>query len=125
MINIIVIYELNKMKGTNLGEFQELVLLTIGVLYPLAYGVGIKEEIHTQTGRKVTLSTVHAALNRLEKKALITSDFGEATQMRGGKRKRYFTITAFGVKTLSETRAQRDQLWNAIPEQVFQVNWQL
>ncbi len=113
------------MKGTNLGEFQELVLLTIGVLYPEAYGVGIKEEILSKTGRKVTLSTVHAALNRLEKKNLITSDFGEATKMRGGKRKRYFTITAFGIKTLNETRAQRDLLWNAIPEQVFQVNWQL
>lgn len=113
------------MKGTNLGEFQELVLLTIGVLYPEAYGVGIKEEILAKTGRKVTLSTVHAALNRMEKKGLISSDFGEATSIRGGKRKRYFTITAYGLKTLSETRAQRDLLWNAIPEQVFQVNWQV
>lgn len=110
------------MKGTNLGEFQELVLLTIGTLYPEAYGVGIKDEIKETTGRKVTLSTVHAALNRLEKKGLITSVFGEATKIRGGKRKRYFTITAHGIKTLQETRAQRDQLWNAIPGQVFQVN---
>ena len=111
------------MKGTNLGEFQELVLLTIGVLYPEAYGVGIKDEIREKTGRKVTLSTVHAALNRLEKKGLISSSFGEATKMRGGKRKRYFTISAAGVKTLQDVKAQREELWNAIPSQVFQVNW--
>lgn len=110
------------MKGTNLGEFQELVLLTIGTLYPEAYGVGIKDEIKNTTTRSVTLSTVHAALNRLEKKGLIESKFGEATNIRGGKRKKYFTITAYGLKTLQDTRAQRDQLWNAIPEQVFQVN---
>ncbi|MFY0591368.1 PadR family transcriptional regulator [Roseivirga sp.] len=112
------------MKGTNLGEFQELVMLTIGVLYPEAYGVAIKDEIREKTGRKVTLSTVHAALNRLEKKSLIESSFGEATKIRGGKRKKYFTITAYGLKTLQETRDQRDQFWNAMPEQVFQVNWQ-
>ncbi len=111
------------MKGTNLGEFQELVLLTIGTLYPEAYGVGIKDEIKHTTARSVTLSTVHAALNRLEKKGLIESTFGEATNIRGGKRKKYFTITAYGLKTLQDSRAQRDQLWNAIPEQVFQVNW--
>ncbi|OEK03527.1 PadR family transcriptional regulator [Roseivirga sp. 4D4] len=113
------------MKGTNLGEFQELVLLTIGTLYPEAYGVGIKDEIREKTGRKVTLSTVHAALNRLEKKGLVQSSFGEATKIRGGKRKKYFTITAYGIKALEETREQREQLWNAIPKQVFQINWSL
>ncbi len=113
------------MKGTNLGEFQELVLLTIGTLYPEAYGVGIKDEIREKTGRKVTLSTVHAALNRLEKKGLVQSSFGEATKIRGGKRKKYFTITSYGIKALEETRAQREQLWNAIPKQVFQINWSL
>ncbi len=110
------------MKGTHLGEFQELVLLSIGVLYPEAYGVGIKEEIYAKTGRKVTLSTVHAALNRLEKKELIKSELGEATKIRGGKRKRYLTITAYGIKMLSESRAQREQFWNAIPKIVFDVN---
>lgn len=110
------------MKGTNLGEFQELVLLTIGVLYPEAYGVGIKEEIYVKTNRKVTLSTIHAALNRLEKKGLIKSELGESTAIRGGKRKRYLKITAFGIKMLSESRAQREELWSAIPQIVFDVN---
>ena len=47
------------MKGTYLGEFEELVLLTVGVLFGNAYGVSIKEEVEAQSGRKVTLSTVH------------------------------------------------------------------
>ena len=109
------------MKGTNLGEFQELVLLTIGALYPEAYGVGIKEEIKARTGRGVTLSTVHAALNRMEKKGLIKSELGEATSIRGGKRKRYFTITSYGVKVLSDVKAQREALWNSIPDIVFKA----
>lgn len=111
------------MKGTNLGEFQELVLLTIGALYPEAYGVGIKEEIKSRTGRSVTLSTVHAALNRMEKKGLIKSELGEATSIRGGKRKRYFTITSYGVKALSDVKAQREALWNSIPDIVFKAQF--
>lgn len=111
------------MKGTNLGEFQELILLTIGALHPEAYGVGIKEEILNQTGRKVTLSTVHAALVRLEEKGFVKSEFGEATNMRGGKRKRYFTITAYGVKILAEAKQQREALWNSMPDVVFKLDF--
>lgn len=111
------------MKGTNLGEFQELILLTIGALHPEAYGVAIKEEVHNQTGRKVTLSTVHAALNRLEEKGYVKSEFGEATSMRGGKRKRFFTITAYGVKALAEAKEQRETLWNSMPDVVFKLDF--
>lgn len=111
------------MKGTNLGEFQELVLLTIGILYPEAYGVSIKEEILSQTGREVTLSTVHAALVRLEEKGFVKSEFGEATSMRGGKRKKYFTITATGVRMLTESKEQRESLWNSLPDIVFKLEF--
>ena len=109
------------MKGTNLGEFEELVRLTVGVLFPEAYGVGIKKEIYTQTHRKVALSAVHAALHRLEEKGYLQSCFGEATPQRGGKRKKYFTITAFGCQALEESRAWRERLWRAIPAIVFQT----
>lgn len=110
------------MKGTNIGEFEELVLLTIGALHPTAYGVSIKNEIANFTGRKVTLSTVHSALNRLETKGLVTNSMGEATGKRGGKRKKFFTITAFGAKTLTIARSQREAIWNLIPETALQVN---
>lgn len=112
------------MKGTNLGEFQELILLTIGSLHPEAYGVSIKEEILNQTGRSVTLSTVHSALVRLEEKGYVKSEFGEATSIRGGKRKRYFVITAAGVKMLAEAKEQREALWDSLPEVVFKLDLQ-
>lgn len=111
------------MKGTNLGEFQELILLTIGTLHPEAYGVSIKDEILSQTGREVTLSTVHAALVRLEEKGFVKSEFGEATNIRGGKRKKYFTITSLGVKMLSEAKEQRESLWNSLPDIVFKLEF--
>lgn len=104
------------MKGTHLGEFEELILLSVGILYPKAYGVGIKKEILNQTGRKVTLSTIHSALHRLEKKGMLTSHFGEATGKRGGKRKKYFNLTAFGKRSLIEVKELREQMWRTLPE---------
>ena len=107
------------MKGTNLGEFEELVMLTVGTLYPEAYGVSVKNEIRRQTDRKVTLSTVHATLNRLENKGYLDSNFGPATKERGGKRKRLFTITSSGVRQLEAARTWRDRLWRSIPKMAF------
>jgi len=107
------------MKGTNLGEFQELVMLTVGMLYEDAYGVSIKDEIKRQTGRTVTLSTVHAALNRLEDKGFLVSWMGEATEERGGRPKRLFRITAYGKQALEESRLVRNRMWELIP----QVAW--
>ena len=102
------------MKGTNIGEFEELVMLAVGILHPHAYGVGIKEEIFLQTERNVTLSTIHSALHRLEKKGLLDSNFGEATNIRGGKRKKYFTITAFGARCLKDAHELRDNMYRTI-----------
>ena len=69
--------------------------------------------------RKVTLSAVHSALHRLEKKGFVESELGEATGERGGKRKRIFTITNFGRKALSEARSIREQLWKEMPSLAF------
>ena len=104
------------MKGINIGEFEELILLTVGVLYPEAYGVVIKNEISDRTDRSPKLSAVHAGLQRLQDKGLLKSEFGEATKVRGGKRKKLFQITAQGSKVLSETRVVRNELWNEIPK---------
>lgn len=104
------------MKGINIGEFEELILLTVGVLYPEAYGVGIKNEISERTDRRPKLSAVHAGLQRLQDKGLLKSEFGEATKVRGGKRKKLFQITAQGSKVLAETRAVRNELWDEIPK---------
>ena len=109
------------MKGTHLGEFEELVLLTIAMLLNEAYSVAICEEIEKHTGRKVKLGVVHAVLNRLEDKGYISSHLGEATKKRGGRRKRFFSITQAGKSAVRKSKEQRDQLWNLIPQAVWQM----
>ena len=109
------------MKRYQLGEFEEIVLLTVGVLYPEAYGVAIKDEIEERTERKVSVGALQSALIRMEKKGYLSSRHGESSPQRGGKPKRFFAITAYGRKVLEHTRDIRTELWNAIPETAFQV----
>ena len=104
------------MKGSNLGEFEELVLLTIAGLVNEAYSVAICDELEKHTGRSAKLGVVHSVLNRLEGKGFIKSKMGEATQVRGGKRKRYYSITSAGKAALIKSREVRDQLWSIIPD---------
>ncbi|MBC8153038.1 MAG: helix-turn-helix transcriptional regulator [Bacteroidetes bacterium] len=99
-----------------LGEFEELVLLTVAVLEGQAYGVTIAAELKQRTSRTISLSGVHIALYRLEEKGFVHSELGGATASRGGRRKRLFTITAVGKRTLSDLREVRNELWNAIPK---------
>ena len=110
------------MKGENLGEFEEVVLLTIAALLDEAYSVAICDHIAEQTGRKVKLGVVHAVLNRMEKKGYIQSELGEPTSARGGKRKRFFKITHAGKVALLNSKEQRDRLWHAIPQSIFNGN---
>ena len=103
------------MKGTNLGEFEELVLLTIAALVNDAYSVGICDELEKHTGRTVKLGVVHAVLNRLEEKGLVKSKLGEATNVRGGKRKRYYSITSAGKAGLLKAKEVRDHVVEHYP----------
>ncbi|NII24803.1 PadR family transcriptional regulator [Pseudoflavitalea sp. X16] len=107
------------MSQYHLGEFEEIVLLTVAILNGEAYGVSIIEEIESRVDRNVSLGAIQTVLKRLEDKELVQSAFGEATKVRGGKRKRYYTITAEGQKTLRQTKEQRLSLWNAIPKIVL------
>lgn len=107
------------MKGTNLGEFEELVLLTIASLLTDAYSVNIVDEMERVTGRSTKLGVVHAVLNRLEEKGFISSELGEPTKERGGRRKRFFSVTHAGKVALLRAREQREELWRAIPDVVF------
>lgn len=107
------------MKGVNLGEFEELILLTVGALYEEAYGVSIMDEIKDKTGRGVNISAVHTALKRLEEKGFVQSHMGGATKSRGGRRKRYFVLTAAGKLTLDQAQEVRMQFYNRIPEVIF------
>ena len=102
------------MKRTYLGEFEEIVLLTVAVLEGGAYGVALTHEIIEQTGRSVRLNQIHAALQRLEDKGMVKSEMGEPTAERGGRRKRLFTVTAYGRRTLQEIQEVRMTLWNRL-----------
>lgn len=108
------------MKGTNLGEFEELVLLTVGILYDDAYSVAIQRELNRQTGRKVTISSVHAAVYRLEEKGLLKSRMGEMSNTRGGKRKRLFTISQSGRIALDTASDLRNRMRSQIPQIAFE-----
>ena len=98
------------MKGY-LGEFEELVLLTIAVLKDDAYGITIKENIEQRTDRSLSIGALHSTITRLEEKGFIKSWLGEPTQIRGGRRKRYFELTQSGKVALYEVKTLRDELW--------------
>lgn len=109
------------MKKYQLGEFEEVVTLTVGVLYGDAYGVSIKNEIETRLSRKVSVGALQTALKRLEEKGYLKSHEGEATQERAGRPKRYFVITALGKKALEFSKTTREELWNSIPKVALNV----
>ena len=103
------------MKGTYLGEFEELVLLAVAALSGDAYGVTIGTMIEEQANRSVTISTIHNVLYRLEKKGFVKSELGGATAERGGRNKRLFTITETGQAVLVQSKEIRSRMWNNIP----------
>lgn len=102
-----------------LGEFEEIVMLAVGILYKDAYGVAIIDEIESRLNRKVSIGALQTVLRRLEEKGYLASEFGEATNVRGGKRKRYFSLTALGSRVLRETQEQRKEMFKAIPRVAF------
>ena len=108
------------MKGTNLGELEELILLTVAMLYDNAYAIAIRDEIESKCNRRITISTVHAALIRLEKKGFVDSRYDGSTPERGGRRKHLFRVSKLGQKAVTLTKEQRDFLWGNISKVAFE-----
>jgi PadR family transcriptional regulator PadR len=104
------------MKKYQLGEFEEIVMLTVAVLYKEAYGVAIKQEIEARLSRNVSMGAMHSALVRLEDKGYLKSFAGEETEERMGRPRRYYQITALGKRAMEYTRNTRNDLWKAIPK---------
>lgn len=104
------------MGKNHLGEFEEIVMLTVAILHGEAYGVAIIDEIETRLNRSVSIGSLQVVLKRLEDKGYLKSELGEATSVRGGKRKRFFTVTNVGKDMLRTSKEQRMQLWNAVPD---------
>jgi len=109
------------MRGEHLGELEELVLLTVGALTNEAYAVLILEEIKNNTSRKMDVTAIHSVLRRLESKGYVTSEMGGASKERGGRRKRFFSLTVAGRKALDDTMELRYSLYQKLPKLSFTI----
>jgi PadR family transcriptional regulator PadR len=98
------------------GDIELLILLALIRLGPDAYGVPIAREIESTARRPVAVASVYATLERLEQRGLTASHLGEATAERGGRAKRYFRITAAGLREARSRRASLVRMWNGLPE---------
>ncbi|RED99768.1 PadR family transcriptional regulator [Marinoscillum furvescens DSM 4134] len=112
---ILVLQFSSIMKETRLGEFEEVILLLVGILTDQAYAMKLAEEFEQQSGRSVSIGAVHSTLERLREKGFLTSEMGQPTAERGGRRKRLYRITAEGQQALSASRDLRMNLWSQFP----------
>ena len=102
-----------------LGEFEELVLLTVAAQHDQAYGVSIHDFLTEETKKKINISAIHVALKRLEKKGFVDSRFGGITEERGGRRKKFYIVTALGKKVLDASHDLRTSIYQRIPQIQF------
>ncbi len=103
------------MKESKLGDFEETILLIVGILDREAYAFKIADEFEAQTNRPVSIGAVHSALNRMADKGFLKSEMSEATAERGGRRKRIYTITGAGQRALEISRELKLSLWDQFP----------
>ena len=108
------------MKKDSLGEFEELVLLTVAAQHDQAYGVSIKESLEEELKKKINISAIHVALKRMDEKGFVNSRFGGITQDRGGRRKKFYVITALGKRMLDQQHNVRTSLYRKIPKISFE-----
>lgn len=111
------IITIDEMKRTRefLGQHELIVMLAVARLGREAYGVPIAAEIADKTGREMLQGSVYATLERLEAKGLVSSELGEATAQRGGRAKRYFKLTAEGVREVRRAQRGLEALWVDLP----------
>lgn len=107
------------MSEHSLGEFEELVLLFVAAYNSEAYGVLILENLEEKLGKKVNISAVHVALKRMENKGFVESNFGGITGERGGRRKKFYSITSLGKKVLDRQYELRTSIYKQIPKISF------
>jgi PadR family transcriptional regulator PadR len=100
---------------TRLGEFEEVILLLVGILNFDAYAFRIADEFEKQTKRSISVGAVHSALSRLEDKGFLKSGMAAGSSERGGRSKRVYTITAYGKRALQDALELRMSLWTQYP----------
>lgn len=109
------------MKKFQLGEFEEIVLLAVGILHGNAYGVTIRDEIEKQMQRKVSIGSLQITLRRLESKGFLKSFQGDTEEARRGRPKLFFELTAYGKKAIEFTRESRNNMWKSLPKLILRM----
>ncbi|MEQ8245138.1 helix-turn-helix transcriptional regulator [Fulvivirga sp.] len=105
---------------TQLGNLEEMILLLVLKFNEgEAYAVSIAAEYEKEMHKSISIPAVHTVLKRLETKKFIDSRLGEATQLRGGKKKRLYNVTQSGYEVLQEIQKSRSNLWAAVPKLKF------
>lgn len=99
-----------------IGEFEQMVLLAILRLDDQAYGVPIVEEIEERTGRRPADAAVYTVLHRLEVKGHVTSEMADASDERGGRRRRYYRLEPTGLAELRAARHRMLRLWEGLED---------
>lgn len=97
-----------------LGNLEEAVLL-IALYLDDVYGVSVADEYKKQTGQNISIPAIHTVLRRLEDKGLLRSKMGEPSPERGGRRKRLYEATPYGLSVIREIKKERIRLWSKIP----------
>jgi len=91
--------------GTYLGELEQMMLMAILQLEDDAYGLNIQRELEERGNRRVSPGALYATLDRLEGKGVVKSRFADPSPGRGGKPRRYLTVTPKGINALQKARA--------------------
>ena len=107
------------MTNYSLGEFEELILLVVAASDGEAYGVTIQENLVEKLKKNVNISAIHVSLKRMEDKGFVKSRFGGITEERGGRRKKFYTITGLGKRVLDAQYELRTSLYKQIPKLYF------
>jgi DNA-binding PadR family transcriptional regulator len=99
---------------SHLGEFEQMVLLAVLRLRDDAYAVPIREELAQRAGRRIARGALYTTLERLEAKGYLRSTFSEPTAERGGRSRRYFLVTAYGLAALRTSREALRRMYEGL-----------
>jgi PadR family transcriptional regulator, regulatory protein PadR len=97
-----------------LGSFEQAVLIAVVRLGDHAYGRAILKGVEDRLRRAVAPGAVHATLDRLERKGLLSSKLGSGTPVRAGRARRYYQLKPAGLRALNDARAAVDNIWRGL-----------
>lgn len=107
------------MSENRLREFEELVLLSVLIAGADAYGAALQKILAEEAQRDVSLGAIYTALDRLVQKGLVTSELGDPTPVRGGRRKRQYEVTELGMEVAREARRIRERMWEKVDPELL------